>query len=51
MKILVLYNASRVDRALCPEELKNIGIHQEMKTNGEFDYLKVKGAFLLLELL
>jgi len=45
IKILVLYNASSVDRSKCPEGIRWIGKHVEMKTYGEWDYNKVKRGF------
>jgi len=45
IKILVLYNSSYVFKDRCPESLRYIGVHQEMKTNGIYDYKKVKNAF------
>ncbi len=50
IKILVLYNSSYVYRDRCPESLRNIGIHQAMKTNGLYDYQKVKTAFWTAQL-
>ena len=50
MKIVVLYNATSIDKSKCPEILKSIGIHKEMKSyNGFwgrsiFDYSKVRNA-------
>ena len=46
IKILVLYNSSYIYKEKCPESLRDIGFHQAMKTNGKYDYLKVKLAFL-----
>jgi len=46
IKILVLYNSSFVIKDRCPESLKYIGVHQAMKTNGKYDYQKVKSAFM-----
>jgi uncharacterized protein (UPF0179 family) len=43
-QIVVLYNASSVDKSKCPYVLKDIGIHKEMKTFAIFDYNKVKTA-------
>ena len=50
MKIVVLYKAARIDKSKCPQILKNIGTHKEMKSYNKvwgrymYDYLKVKAA-------
>lgn len=50
MKIVVLYNAASINKSKCPEILKGIGTHKEMKSyNGfcgryMFDYSKVRTA-------
>ena len=50
MKIVILYNAASVDKSKCPDIIKNIGTHKEMKSyNGYlgrfvYDYQKVKSA-------
>lgn len=50
MKIVVLYNAASVDKSKCPELLRGIGFHREMKSYNcnygryVFDYLKVRDA-------
>lgn len=50
MKIVVLYNAASVNKSKCPEILRSIGTHKEMKTYSDlwrkykFDYSKVKEA-------
>lgn len=50
MKIVVLYNAVKVDKSKCPEILKGIGVHKEMKSYNScwsryvFDYSKVRNA-------
>ena len=50
MKIVVLYNAARIDKSKCPEILKGIGTHKEMKSYSNvwesymYDYSKVKTA-------
>lgn len=45
IKILILYNSSYVKKWKCPESLRNIGVHEAMKSNGSYDYQKVKKAF------
>lgn len=49
LKIIVLYNAAKVNKNKCPECLKTIGKHIAMKNikNGkhEWDYQSVKDAF------
>lgn len=49
LKVLILYNASYIYKKWCPESLRNIGIHIEMKTDGKWDYKKVLRGFLMLE--
>lgn len=50
IKIVVLYNASTVDKSKCPEILKNVGTHVSMKSYNSFwqgyryDYQKVRTA-------
>lgn len=50
MKIVVLYNASTVNKSKCPEILKNIGTHVSMKSYNlylgryVYDYQKVRTA-------
>ena len=50
MKIVVLYNAASKDKSNCPELLRNVGTHSEMKSYNVFqgrytyDYQKVKKA-------
>lgn len=50
MKIVVLYNAASVNQLKCPEILRGIGTHKEMKSYSDFwekykyDYSKVKEA-------
>ena len=51
IKILVLYNSSYVYKDRCPESLRNIGVHYAMKTNGNYDYQKVKFALFDLGML
>jgi hypothetical protein len=40
IKVLVLYSGV-VNRELCPDSLKSIGIHESMKINGKNDFNKV----------
>ncbi len=48
IKLVILYNATSVDKSKCPEVLKNIGIHVSMLHyeggKKEWDYLAVKEA-------
>jgi hypothetical protein len=50
MNIVVLYNASSVDKSKCPETLKYIGTHEKMKSLNlstwtyDWDYQAVKKA-------
>ena len=50
MKIVVLYNAASINKNKCPELLKGIGTHKEMKSYKDcfgrymFDYSKVRNA-------
>lgn len=50
MKIVVLYNAASVNKDKCPDILRNIGTHKEMKSYNlvwgkyTFDYEKVRKA-------
>ena len=50
MKIVVLYNAASINKNKCPEILKGIGTHKEMKSYSNvwesymYDYSKVKTA-------
>lgn len=49
IKIIVLYNASKVDKTKCPEKVRDIGTHAAMtyyKDGTEYwDYQAVKDAF------
>lgn len=48
LKIIVLYNAASVNKAKCPDSLRNVGTHTAMcyyyKGNYYWDYLAVKTA-------
>ena len=50
MKIVVLYNAASVNKSKCPEILRNVGTHIEMKSYNyiwqdyRYDYQKVKNV-------
>lgn len=50
IRIVVLYNAASVDKNKCPEILRGIGTHKEMKSYNSYlgryayDYQKVRGA-------
>lgn len=49
LKIIVLYNASTINRAKCPNSVRNIGTHKAMQYykdgNYYWDYNAVKSAF------
>lgn len=50
MKIIVLYNSCSINRSLCPEALRYIGVHSPMKKKDfygytYYDYATVKEAF------
>ena len=50
IKIVVLYNAASVDKSKCPEILRGVGVHKEMKSYNTtwgrymYDYNKVRKA-------
>lgn len=50
MRIVVLYNAASVNKSKCPDILKYVGVHKEMKSYNAFygkymfDYQKVRDA-------
>ena len=50
MKIVVLYNSATINKSKCPEILRDVGTHSEMKTYNiyfgiyQYDYYKVKKA-------
>lgn len=50
IKIIVLYNSTSVNKSKCPDALKDIGIHKEMRSyfhlrgTYDYDYYKVKNA-------
>ena len=56
LKVIVLYNASSVDRRMCPELVRNLGTHVAMKKRTynpyqgryeeNWDYPSVRDAFL-----
>ena len=50
IKIVVLYNSTKVDKSKCPEALKDFGTHVAMryKENGVeyWDYQAVKNAIM-----
>ena len=49
LKILVLYNGTSVSKYLCPQSVRNIGVHAPMKESkygyALWDYQTVKSAF------
>ncbi|MGN1263500.1 MAG: TIR domain-containing protein [Prevotella sp.] len=49
LKIIVLYNSTSIDRNLCPDSVRRIGVHANMqkRENGNlyWDYRSVKDAF------
>lgn len=46
LKILVLYNANSINKNLCPEAVKSLGVHAPMKTLGSYNYAIVRDAYL-----
>lgn len=45
MKIVVLYNSSKVEKSKCPDSVRNLGTHVAMKDIfGKYDYYAVKEA-------
>ena len=50
LKIVVLYNATSIDKSKCPDAVKNLGTHEKMKKlntatwSYEWDYQAVKTA-------
>ncbi len=50
IKIVVLYNAASIDKSKCPDILRNVGTHKEMKSfnayygDYRYDYQKVRAA-------
>ncbi len=49
INIVVLYNSSYVHKDLCPEVIRNVGVHAAMKECGEYSYSKVRNAILEAE--
>ena len=47
IKVLVLYNSSRVYKDRCPESLRNIGTHLAMIKDGKWNYMEIKMWILL----
>lgn len=49
LKIIVLYNGASINRSLCPESVRYMGVHAKMKKwengNLNWDYRSVKDAF------
>ncbi len=45
MRIIVLYNSNYVFKDLCPEVIRNYGIHIPIKNSYGWDYYTVKNAF------
>ena len=46
IKIVVLYNSSRVERFKCPEAVRFRGTHVAMHNNGRWDYQAVRDAIM-----
>jgi hypothetical protein len=46
LNIVVLYNSEKINRSLCPEQVRFIGIHSPMKQNGLYCYQNVKNAII-----
>lgn len=49
LNIIVLYNSGKVNKALCPKQVRDIGVHVPMKQNGLFCYQNVKNAIIEVE--
>lgn len=49
LNIVVLYKSSYVNKQLCPEIIRNIGVHSPMKENGKYSYSTVRDAILRAE--
>lgn len=49
LNIVVLYNSHSVLKELCPEIIRNIGVHVPMKENGDYCYSKVRDAIAKAE--
>lgn len=49
LNIVVLYNSNNIDYSLCPEILRDKGVHAPMKENGIYCYSKVRDAILKAE--
>ena len=49
LNIVVLYNSNYIDYSLCPEILRDKGVHAPMKENGIYCYSKVRDAILKAE--
>ena len=44
LNIVVLYNSNYVNKQLCPEIIRDKGVHAPMKENGSYCYSKVRDA-------
>jgi hypothetical protein len=49
LNIVVLYNSNIVNKQLCPEIIRLIGIHVPMKVNGAYCYSNVRDAIMKAE--
>lgn len=50
LNIVVLYNSNHIDKQLCPEIIRDKGIHVPMKLDGEYYYPAVRDALIQVEL-
>ena len=44
LNIIVLYNATTINKSKCPDVLKGVGTHTAMRSTNGWDYLAVKNA-------
>ncbi len=49
LNIVVLYNSNYVNKQLCPEAVRNVGVHAPMKVCGLYSYSNVRDAILKAE--
>ena len=49
LSIVVLYNSNYVNKQLCPEAVRNVGVHVPMKKYGLYNYSNVRDAILNAE--
>lgn len=46
LNIVVLYNSNIVNKQLCPEVIRQKGVHVAMKIDGKYNYSKVRDAII-----